>query len=298
LRYAAHTLSFDARRSRGECDVAQLAYALESVDHLAMSLVSDLFHLRIRTERAHGYPPRQRIAIEEAPWAFPCPQYSPPYHVDPTVLANVRPNGWADPEDFTSILEELRARPAKFRDGDGRPLNPRGRTGIAGRGLLGLWGRNQAVAAVLVRPAGVAGALEVLLGREASQARIELPKGFLRPGEEPREGVARVVASEAGCRPDAKFELLGEVYTYDPRQTDHAWVETKVLLFFDAGGSLPDLPLAGGDFEEVAWQPLDAETINGVPSGQVGFLRAAIEHLGRTTRLEPAAADSLLASTG
>jgi hypothetical protein len=35
--------------------------------------------------------------------------------------------------------------------GEGRPLNPRGRTGLAGRGVLGRWGPNQAADPIVTR---------------------------------------------------------------------------------------------------------------------------------------------------
>jgi hypothetical protein len=92
--------------------------------------------------------------------------------------------------------------------------------------------------------------------------------------------------------------VLSEGYTYDFRQTDHAWVETRALLFFDAEGTLPDLLTPGAGFEEVKWQPLDAATINRVPSGQAVYLRAAVQSLGDSGRLASATAESLLASTG
>jgi ADP-ribose pyrophosphatase len=298
LRYATHTLSFDERRGRGECDVTQLAHALHSVDQLAFNLVSDLFHLRIRSERPEGYPPRQVITIDEAPWGLELPTYSPPYHVDASVIASERPAGWADPEDLGSLGEELAGRPAKRRDGEGRPLNPMGRTGLAGRGLLGLWGRNLSVAGVLVRPAGEPGKLEVVLGHEPDETRLHLPKGFVLPGEDVDQAIGRVLEAETGSGPTVPGEQLFEGYTYDPRQTDHAWVETRALLVLDAESAFPDIFVPGGGFEEVKWWPLNASTINRVPSSQAAFLRTAVERLTETGRLDRAAADSLLASTG
>ena len=299
LRYAVHTLSFDARRERGECTLVQLASALHSAGELAYDLFSDPFHMQIRAERPDEYPLRRSLTVDEAPWSRDCPHYDPPYYVAPAVLAGHRPGGWADPEDFARMAGELALRSARARDRDrqGRPLNPSGRTGIAGRGLLGLWGANLSVAAVLVRAAET-GELEVALGQEPGEVRLELPKGFVLPGEEPADGILRILASETGVRPAAPGDVIVEEATFDPRQTDHAWVETRVHLFFDEGGDFPDLLAVGGDFDVVQWWPLDPQTINRVPSGQARFLRAAVERLSATGRLEPAVARSLLASTG
>jgi ADP-ribose pyrophosphatase len=298
LRYATHTLSFDERRGRGECGVAQLAHALHSVDQLAFNLVSDLFHLRIRTERPEGYPPRQVLTIDEAPWVVECPGYEPPYHVAASVLDASGAEGWADPEDLGALGEVLAARPAKHRDEQGRPLNPAGRTGLAGRGLLGLWGPNPSVVAVLLRAVGDPAAIEVALGEGRGGGRLELPKGFLRPEEDPAVGVRRVLEGEAGCRVAVTGEELSSGYAYDPRQTDHAWVESHAHLLFDADGSLPDLLVPGGAFDEIKWWPLEAATVNRMPSSQAAILRAAVQRLTETGRLEPDAARRLLESTG
>ena len=297
LRYATHTLSFDARRDRGECTVVQLASALHSAWELAYDLFSDPFHMQIRAERPDEYPIRRRLTVDDASWSRECPSYEPPYYVAPAVLEGHRPGGWADPEDFGSMASELALRPAKHRDRDGRPLNPAGRTGIAGRGLLGLWGANLSVAAVLVRATKAGAELEVALGQRSGETRLELPKGFVLPGEEPDDGILRIVANETGVLPAGPGEVIVEESTFDARQTDHAWVETRVFLFFDERGEFPDL-LAGGDFDVLNWWPLDAETINRVPSGQAAFLRTSVERLSAAGRLEPLAAKSLLASTG
>jgi ADP-ribose pyrophosphatase len=316
LKVAMHTLSFDKRRDRGECDVPQLMHALYSVEQLAFNLVADDFHLKTRAERPPSYPPRKRIPIDEAPWVLDCPDYDPPYHVDPAVLANDRltvPKGWADPEDVSQIQDELAARPAKRRDELGRPRNPRGRTGIAGRGLLGLWGRNLSVAATVIRRNEVTNEFEVVLGTWEDSTELALPKGFVLPTEKAEKCLGRVVAGETGWDPGSgQGEIVFEGYTYDPRQTDHAWVESRAYLLFDADGGFPDMgasswsrafriPGAPGEpseFDEVKWWPLDAATINRVPSGSAGFIRASIQTLMKSERMDTAFAEALLSKTG
>ena len=301
LKYATHTLSFDQRRGRGECELPALAYALFSVEHLTFSLVADDFHLKIRAERPDQYPARQRILIDEAIWALPCDTYDPPYYVHRRVLANDRTSadgGWADPEDVSAIRAELKERPAKRRDDAGRPLNPRGRTGIAGRGLLGYWGGNLAAAAVVVRTNQMSD-LEILLGRNEDDSELNLPKGFVLRSETTEEGLTRVVAEDTGWNSESEGgELVFDGYTYDPRQTDHAWVETHVHLLFDATGSYPNSFDPGKNFDEVVWLPLDAETVNHLPSGSAPFVREAVKKLEQTKRMTPDAAEGLLAGTG
>jgi ADP-ribose pyrophosphatase len=301
LRYAMHTLSFDKRRQRGECDLPQLVHALYSVQTLTFDLVADDFHLRIRAERPASYPARQRISIDEGPWMLDCPDYDPPYHVDEAVLANDSSkvdDGWADPEDVASIGNEFASREAKHRDDLGRPLNPRGRTGIAGRGLLGYWGPNLSVAAVVIR-ANRTGELEILLGQKDGETELEMAKGFLHTGETPEDSLRRVLGTETGWAPEAvSDEVVFEGYTFDPRQTDHAWVESRVYLLDTGDGAAPESFDPGGEFDEVKWWPLKAETINKVPSGTARFIREAVNALKDSDRMEATAAESLLAKTG
>jgi len=301
LRYATHTLSFDARRDRGECDATQLMYALYSVEHLAFELMADDFHLKIRAERPDFYPPRQRIPIDEAPWLLDSAEYDPPYFVSSEVLEadrTRRPDGWADPEDFSRLEPSPLLAEARFHDADGKPLNPRGRTGIAGRGALGFWGPNRSAASVVVRRTGDGG-WQLLLGRTAEDSALDLPKGFVLREEDVDSCASRVLLSDVGWTPERTAgEMVFQGYTYDARQTDHAWVVTDVLLF-DLQEELAPAGLKPGDrYDEVGWYRLDADTVNGLPPGQAAFARAAVEYLGDDGRMDQELADELLARTG
>ncbi|MFT7518323.1 MAG: ADP-ribose pyrophosphatase [Kiritimatiellia bacterium] len=300
LRYALHTLSFDERRGRGECKVQALAYALQSIDLLLFDLISDDYHLRIRTERPAAYPPRQRISIDEAPWLLDCETYDPPYFVHPDVLASDRlatPGGWADPEDMGAVRQEI-AGTGQRLDDRGRPLNPRGRTGIAGRGSLGRWGTNPEVTVCIIR-ASEDGTLEIALGRRSDGADLELPRGFVLRDEQPLDCLARVLATECSvARPQSlDAEIVSDGYTYDIRQTDHAWVQTMGMLLFDAGHELPDIRPTG-DFEELKWWPLDYQTTNRVPPSHAAVVRHAIARLRDTGRMTADDAEHFLNRTG
>ena len=301
LRYALHTLSFDKKRGRGECDVPQLVHALYSVDTLVFNLVMDDFHLRIRTERPAAYPPRQRIGIDEAPWMLECPEYAPPYYVDPAVLAadHTRTSGgWADPEDFGEANTTRRLQPTEHQDEEGRPLNPRGRTGLRGRGLLGKWGANVAVAAVVTKPGAEPGTLDVLLGRRAAVPGLDLPKGFVQPGETADAAMSRILLTEVGWVPPESGDVIVEGYAYDARQTDHAWVELEAHLVYCDDDATPRTFSPGGDFEEAEWHPLTAETVNRLPSDQARIMREAVTKLEAADRLGNVQAGELLERTG
>jgi ADP-ribose pyrophosphatase len=302
LKYALHTVSFDKMSGRGECLMPQLAHSLLSVQKLLLDLVSDDFHLKIRGERPSSYPPRHRVSIDEAPWVFDCPKYAPPYHVDPSVLGNdftQKSGGWTDPEDFNTLPLDRRPTGYKHLDDQGRPLNPHGRTGIAGRGLLGRWGPNLAVGAIVIRENLELEQIEILLGKQERDHVLALPKGFVAPGEVPKGAMSRVLEEECGWQPESEDgDLVFEGYSYDPRQTDHAWVEICVFLFHYDAKSVPHLFHPGGQFEEITWYPLDPKTINGVRHGQSQFIRNVIKQLQETGRLDSKRAQAMLSETG
>ncbi|MCO4748116.1 MAG: phosphotransferase [Proteobacteria bacterium] len=297
LRYALHTLSFDAKRGRGECTPQQLAHALHSVDLLLLDLVGDDYNMRTRAERPGEYPERQRVSIDESPWMFPCEAYAPPYYVAAAVLEEDRTvveDGWADPEDFDLVRDEVSG---EERDERGRPLNPQGRTGIAGRGQLGRWGPNPDVIACLVRSGGPGG-LEIALGRHAPGGPLVLPREFVRRGEPAQRALVRLVRTE--CRlelPSLPMETVREGYTYDMRQTDHAWVETLGMMVFVDDDSLDGIA-PGGAFDELGWWPLSAQTTNQVLASHASVMRSAVEHMLRVGKMPDADANSFLAHTG
>lgn len=302
LRHVLHTLSFDKRRDQGECELPQLMHALYSAESLVFDLVADDFHLKIRGERPTSYPPRLRISIDQAPWLLDCDGYDPPYHVDPAVLENDRmtvEGGWADPEDLGLIADKLAAIEARFRDDAGRPLNPHGRTGIAGRGLLWYWACNLYVAATVTKTNSETGQIEILLGGRKDQVKLSLPRGFVLFEETPRAAIVRVLEDKVGWRPEeVDGDLVFEGFTYDRRQTDHAWVETQAFLFHGMADRMLGTLEAGGEFDELRWWPLNAETVNRVPSDQARSIRGAVTRLIDTRQLDRSEGDRLLERTG
>jgi ADP-ribose pyrophosphatase len=301
LKYALHTLSFDKRRGRGECDLPQLMHALCSAELLAFELVTDDYHLRIRGERPPSYPPRQRVSLDQALWAVSCEEYDPPYHVDSTVIDNDRTcidGGWADPEDADvpdSIYSEEVSAP---RDSEGKLLNPRGRTGLRGRGLLGRWGANLAVSVVVTRRNPETDGIELLVGRKAGRVNLSLPRGFVLPGESGIEAATRVVDAEtAVCIEVTVNDIIVDGYYYDPRQTDHAWVELTAFVCHSEEKFADVAPSATETFQEIDWRPLSSETINDIDSGGAGLVRRAANCLREAGVLKQNTARRILAET-
>ncbi|TDJ17932.1 MAG: hypothetical protein E2O65_07260 [Gammaproteobacteria bacterium] len=302
LKYALHTLSFDEQREQGECGTTQLVHALYSIEGLAFILVADDFHLKIRGGKPNSYPRRLRILIDEAPWAMPCPNYQPPYHVDPSVLENdctKKTGGWADPEDFTRVTSRASPEKAAHRDDEGRPLNPRGRTGIAGRGLLGRWGANQMVAAVVTRINHETLAPELLLGKLEESGPLSLPRDFVAEGKTVEAAIVHALEQCTGQPPESQGEVIAEGYSYDERQTDHAWVELEARLYHMNADAQPTaLQPSGAGIQDIEWWPLEPATINSLPSTQAQLVREATRRLMDRGAIERDSAKQLLAKTG
>ena len=92
-----------------------------------------------------AYPRRFDVPDEKVEWEEEWAEYSPVEFVHAEVTRNNRealPGGWADPHEPDRQLIEQRGsyeiRKSATRRWafarDGRPLNPRGRTGMRGRG--------------------------------------------------------------------------------------------------------------------------------------------------------------------
>ena len=281
LKYSIHTLSFDKRRDRGECELQQLVHALFSSERLMTDLVLDDFHLKIRGARPESYPPRQRISIDSTLWRFECPEYAPPYYVSPSVLENdstKSPGGWADPEEYDQIKEASSNQ--GIADEAGRPLHPKGRTGIAGRGLLGRWGANPAAKAVIIRQNSGTSSFDILLGKPKEANTYQFPKGFVPHDQPPEKTIGHILKREFGWQPIAgNEEILSQGFSYDDRQTDHAWVEVTTFLYFYTDADAPTNFSSNREFEEVAWLPLKRDLLESLHPAQVNSVEEAIKRL-------------------
>jgi len=284
LRYASHTLSFAAWTGRGECEVVALLAALQSVESLSFDLLCDPFHMQIRAQAPHNYPERQVISIDEAPWDSSCEHYDPPYFVAEIVLSSARSTNeaqWAHPEDWTEAKDVANYGSATHFDEHGRPLNPAGRTGLRGRGNLGRWGENRAVAAIMTRPAVEGDGLEFLVCRPVSASAPELPRGLKFRDESSETALLRVLrdratietlATNAKCIYDDQF--------YDRRQTDHAWVNIEAFLIPPDNAWTTTHGKPVDSIAELDWWPLNAKAVNRLGGSDSILARLALERLG------------------
>lgn len=196
-------------------------------------------------------------------WDIMMTDYNPPDFTSPYVLFNAGDfpidgvDYWADPcgaikdDDFCAELRRQLSGTCPFDD-EGRPLNPRGRTGIRGRGVLGRWGPNRAVNYVITRAKFDANEaqmeragkrmLELLLCRR-KDGRWVLPGRFQND-----ESIDPLLRNALGleAKSMAESEALQEVeqklldardvqkffdwVVADDRDTDNAWVDFNFKL--------------------------------------------------------------------
>merc|ERR1719445_1128949 len=175
------------------------------------------------------------------------------------------------------------------------PLNPMGRTGLAGRGHLWRWGPNHAADPIVTRwmrkdnnskntitkdNATNKPILEFVAIERTDGGGWAIPGGMVDPGEK----VSRTLRREFGEETmdtfgitDAKekekvakqigdfFEHNGvEIYAGycdDPRNTDNAWMETVAFNFHDADGDIVGKfnLKAGDDAARVKWMKIDKD---------------------------------------
>ena len=178
-------------------------------------------HVKARSQANPSYPQRFKVDDEHVPWAVPWDEYEPTVYTDKVVLeqnCETRRGGWADPPvpPKRAVIEtrgshELQSKqlPWVFDD-RGRPLNPRGRTGMSNRGVLGKWGPNHAGDAIVTRyrrrapgeptPPGASSiALEMVAIKRRDTGEWAIPGGMADPSEIGKAALMREFREEVGA---------------------------------------------------------------------------------------------------
>jgi len=240
--------------------------------------------------------PVKRFAVpdDKVEWNKEWTDYAPLEFTAPFVLTAV----WADPpldkKDFSPSWNSLdekvnrKSHEGEYKIQDGRPLNPHGRTGLSGRGILGRWGPNHAADPVVTRwQRDAAGSqilntdsglpvLEFVCIERGDGGGWAIPGGMVDPGEKVSTALKREFMEEAMDSTQASSEENAENsalvdkffsegtevykgYVDDPRNTDNAWMETVVMSFHDStGDSVGKLKLkAGDDAKNLKWMAID-----------------------------------------
>jgi ADP-ribose pyrophosphatase len=242
-------------------------------------------HVKARRDKPAEYPERFPVPDHLVGWESAYAAYDPPYYVSPVVLENDssrNPAGWADPEQLSPADAPQESLCGALRhDERGRALNPAGRTGIAGRGLLGKWGPNYAADPIITRINPVENRLELLAIQRRDNGQWAIPGGMVDRGELVTRTLARELVEETGVSLDMERAIfIYQGYVDDPRNTDHAWMETTARhLHLDPDMAEQLEPRAGSDARAVRWLPLTAETIDGLYASHCVLVRKALELL-------------------
>ncbi|CEF68661.1 ADP-ribose pyrophosphatase, mitochondrial [Strongyloides ratti] len=143
---------------------------------------------------------------------------------------------------------------------DNRPLNPIGRTGLKGRGVLGRWGPNHAADPIVTRI--LDNKLQFVAIKRKDTGEWAIPGGMVDKGENVSNTLKREFTEEtldniSSTVIEELFKsgiMLYNGYVDDHRNTDNAWMETSVYLFHDANNQLSHTNFkAGSDACAVDW---------------------------------------------
>lgn len=244
-------------------------------------------HIKARTERPNSYPERCAVPPEATSWDVPLPGYCPREYTAPIVFAMDRsrnpndPTLWADPTDPSLVRETMQSLEGSLRFDGNRPLNPRGRTGISGRGELGCWGPNHAADPIVTRVNPATGAVEAIMIERRDSGELAIPGGMRDRGDvNVSATLARELAEETGAKLNfASALVLYCGYVDDRRNTDNAWMETTVSHLHLSAEEAQKITLAGGDDARpgsARWVALTPEVLSRMYANHGDFLRLAL----------------------
>lgn len=246
-------------------------------------------HTKARSTPYLNGPERTAVPDDKVSWGVPWADYAPVNFIAPPVASQPV---WADdPANIKNIkFNELDGKVNRVSfEGKyevtqaGMPLNPRGRTGMCERGLLGRFGPNHAADPVvtrwvrtedgdIVKNAEGEPVLEFVAIKRKDNGEWAIPGGMVAAGETVSLTLKREFGEEAFNTIEATKEEREQIekrleeffkagdtiykgYVDDPRNTDNAWMETVVQNFHDETGQITaEFKLhAGDDAGDVCW---------------------------------------------
>ncbi|KAJ8731301.1 hypothetical protein PYW07_004465 [Mythimna separata] len=264
---------------------------LISVLMIRSSVIMITTHIKCRG----GLYPRSNIERFPVPddkvsWSSEYKEYQPHNHT----ASSIHGRPWADPDigdpSFKPQWNNADGKVSRvsymgqYNIVNGYPLNPIGRTGISGRGILGRWGPNHAADPVVTRWKRLENGevekdqssnkpiLQCVVVKRRDTGDWALPGGMVDPGEKVSATAIREFQEEAMNSLELgedqklalnqrfeKFFQEGDVvykgYIDDRRNTDNAWMESIAYNFHDNNGAtVGALKLnAGDDAVGVRW---------------------------------------------
>lgn len=266
----------------------------------SISCAPDVFvttkaHNKCRNTTYLNGPARTPVPDTNVAWKTPFPGYDPVLYTAPSVE---KKPVWADNRaDLSAVkfnsmdgkINRISYEGTYTIDENGYPLNPRGRTGMTGQGLLGRFGPNHAADPLVtrwkkdeagnrVKDAQGHDVLEFVAIKRGDTGEWAIPGGMVEAGDtvsltlRKEFGEEALNSLEATPEEKSKIEALlnklfangAEVYSGyvdDPRNTDNSWMETVCVNFHDEDGSVFDkFKLhAGDDAVGVKWTPITSD---------------------------------------
>ncbi|XP_004681478.1 PREDICTED: ADP-ribose pyrophosphatase, mitochondrial [Condylura cristata] len=177
---------------------------------------NDSYHIKARMSPYPGSEvERIWVPNEKVDWHVEWNDYKPVEYTAPSVLAGPT---WADPligeNNFSPKFNEndgpveRRSKKGQYEVENGVPRNPAGRTGLAGRGLLGRWGPNHAADPIITRwkrdrsgnkmaTASGKNILQFVAIKRKDCGEWAIPGGMVDPGEKISATLKREFCEEA-----------------------------------------------------------------------------------------------------
>ena len=248
-------------------------------------------HRNARRETPPGY---KRVFVNKNAvfWNQKFEGYKPKDITLDVVLNNDRTKsakGWADPKNPKRVMSSIESfEGGLFFYKDGRPRNPRGRTGMRGRGVLGKWGPNFAADPLIVRrsPNGHFEMLAIIRDEKDhwgnDSGKWAIPGGMVDDGEVALSAAVRELAEETNVRLDmSKAEIIYKGYVDDPRNTDNAWMETTVALLEVPYKESKNFRFIRqkGEVKDIQWLELSDRNIGKLYASHGKFAKLALARL-------------------
>ena len=248
-------------------------------------------HVKARNQPGKGYPDRQLPPNGAQSWSQVDENYHPAHYEAP-ILAT-RPE-WADPPSLEETLSQrkLQSYEPQIFGLHGQPLNPKGPTGIDGRGLLGKHGANFAADPIVTTIDPATGKLMMIAIVREDLGEVAIPGGMVDFGEKVSSTLARelceeTLGKEEHSQADAEqlklrqlFERATPVYqgyVDDPRNTDNSWMETQAVHLHMTGQEASQLHLQeGSDAKKVDWVPVSGALVNKMYASHGSLIKQAV----------------------
>ena len=243
-------------------------------------------HKKSRTEKHSGYPARMFVPDDKVSWQTEFPEYNPIEYNAPIVLdINTL---WADPQNILKVNRSFISFEGEVKFNKGIPLNPFGRTGLGGRGVLGKWGANFAVDGLITTIHPETNFFQVLTIVRSDTGETAFPGGMVDSNETLFETRNRELAEELSINGgDLSNPLYEKIvftgYVDDPRNTDNAWMETTVVHTHLSYKTCENMAiLAGDDAKDFKWVDVAEDTISNFYANHGLSLLIALNELFKT----------------